>query len=99
MTQSEKDLYRAALDTFGPDKQMVKYFEETAELQKELCKNVLGLADNEAQIAEEIADVLITLGQQIVRYDCELAVAYIKAMKEERLWDYIRAMADDARGN
>ena len=64
-----KELYRRAIDTYGPDAQTRMVMEEMAELQKELCKNSRG-ADNLASIAEEIADVEIMLEQMMVLHDC-----------------------------
>lgn len=76
--------YRAALDTYGAEGQTRMVFEEMAELQKELCKNARG-ADNKVNIAEEIADVQITLEQMMLLHDCTATVAAFKAMKIERL--------------
>lgn len=86
---SEKDLYRLALSTYGPDAQTVMVFEEMAELQKELCKHARGSPNREA-IAEEIADVLIMLEQMIVLYDCEDSVFRHKQEKKCRLEKRLR---------
>ena len=79
-----KELYRRAIDTYGPDAQTRMVMEEMAELQKELCKNSRG-ADNLASIAEEIADVEIMLEQMMVLHDCESLVAGYKKYKLDRL--------------
>ena len=59
-------------------------FEEMSELQKELCKAARG-KQNKAEIAEEIADVQIMLGQMILLHDCADEVEEQKARKLERL--------------
>lgn len=58
--------------------------EECSELIKELSKNIRG-ADNEAQIAEEIADVEITLDQMKILFNCDYDVETQKASKLLRL--------------
>ena len=55
-----------------------------SELQKELCKAARG-KQNKAEIAEEIADVQIMLGQMILLHDCADEVEEQKARKLERL--------------
>lgn len=91
---SNQDLYRLALDTFGPEAQVLMVFEEMAELQKELCKN--GRAkDNRDHIAEEIADVLIMLEQMMLLHDCKELVTAYKAVKLQRLERRIKEAADD----
>lgn len=81
---TEKEICSAALDKFGAEAQTLKLFEETAELQKELCKHAGG-ANNVAAIAEEIADVQIMLAQMVMLYDCEDNVAWYKGAKLLRL--------------
>ena len=84
-----KELYRRAIDTYGPDAQTRMVMEEMAELQKELCKNSRG-ADNLASIAEEIADVEIMLEQMMVLHDCESLVAVYKKYKLDRLEERLK---------
>ena len=84
MTSEELKVFSDAIQTFGMQKQILMVFEEMAELQKELCKNMRG-ADNCDHIAEEIADVLIMLDQMMLLYDNEERVAEYKAEKVERL--------------
>ena len=84
-----KELYRRAIDTYGPDAQTRMVMEEMAELQKELCKNSRG-ADNLASIAEEIADVEIMLEQMMVLHDCESLVAGYKKYKLDRLEERLK---------
>lgn len=81
-----KDLYQLALDTYGANAQVEMVYEEMAELQLALCKNSRG-KDNVPEIADEIADVLIMLGQMMLLYDCEALVEARKEFKQERLMD------------
>ena len=64
---------KAALETWGAVSQTNMVFEEMAELQKELCKNLRGKL-NTLDIAEEIADVQIMLEQMMILYDCRESV-------------------------
>ncbi len=80
----DKQLYTRALETWGAYAQTMMVFEESAELQKELCKDMRG-ANNREHIAEEIADVLIVLDQMMLLHDCEAQVAAYKTAKLERL--------------
>lgn len=66
----EKKILAAAIDKWGTDAQTIMAFEEMSELQKELCKNFRG-KDNEAEIADEIADVEIMLEQLKMIYEVE----------------------------
>lgn len=86
---SDKELYRIALETWGPDAQTVMVFEEMSELQKELCKHARG-KDNQDHIAEEIADVLIMLEQMMILHNCEDLVFQYKQEKKNRLEKRLR---------
>ena len=83
-SDDETAILKQALDTYGAEAQTLMMFEETAELQKELCKHARG-ADNRENIAEEIADVLIMLDQMIMLHDCREAVEDYKVIKINRL--------------
>ena len=64
-----KDLFLRAIRKYGADMQKTVCIEELAELQKELSKSIRGKGDTD-NIAEEIADVLITVEQMILLFDC-----------------------------
>lgn len=81
---SDKDVFEAALKTWGADAQTVMVFEEMSELQKELCKHARG-KKNVEQIAEEIADVQIMMEQMIILHNCGDAVNEYKRSKIARL--------------
>ncbi len=81
---NEDAVLRKALATYGTPAQISMVFEEMAELQKELCKSLRG-KDNQAEIAEEIADVEIMLAQMKYLFDCEALVQDYHRQKIERL--------------
>jgi NTP pyrophosphatase (non-canonical NTP hydrolase) len=84
----EAELYRAAIDNWGAASQLLMFFEETAELQKAICKLLrknntdLNRYDN---VAEEIADVTLMLNQITQSYHLEHSVNDWKQIKLERL--------------
>lgn len=82
------EICRAALAKWGPQSQTIMVFEEMSELQKELCKNQRG-EKNIGAIAEEIADVLVTLEQMVILHDCEMAVIRFREQKLKRLKERI----------
>lgn len=62
----DTEIYRMALETYGIERQIKKFFEETAEAQEAVCK----CSDNRDTIdhmAEELADVFV-IGSQIAEY-------------------------------
>lgn len=101
LLQAEKDgrkrrqLYRCALDTWGPDAQTLMVMEEMSELQKELCKHARG-KDNLEAIVEEIADVQIMLEQMMVLYDCNRGVKDYKEIKVARLASRLSIACEEA---
>jgi hypothetical protein len=79
----EKEIYQKAVSKFG-QLQITKTIEEMSELQKELCKLLLGKGDRE-HIAEEMADVEIMFGQLKEMFTNRLLVTSYKAEKLQRL--------------
>lgn len=80
-----RDIMHKAIDAYGKEAQTLMFFEEVAELEKELCKNARG-KQNHDEIVEEIADVEIMLEQIKIMYDVkESQVELVKAMKVQRL--------------
>lgn len=90
---TEIEIYKAALEKWGEASQTLMVFEEMSELQKELCKSLRGRQNKDA-IAEEIADVLITLNQMVILHDCEKEVEEWKARKLRRLEERILEAED-----
>lgn len=81
---TEQEIYKAAIDKYGKNQQMMMCIEEMSELAKELCKNIRGRS-NEENIAEEIADVQIMLNQMMIIHKCETAVYFWEDEKLQRL--------------
>lgn len=81
-TKDNGPVYAAALEKFGGKMQATVCIEELSELQKELCKYIRSGGDPD-HIAEEIADVLITVAQ--ILFDCAEAVARWSDAKVARL--------------
>ena len=80
----ELEILKDALYHFGYNHQATKCIEEMSELTKEFCKEKDGQGDLE-HIAEEIADVLITIDQMIIYHDIYDKVAQYREQKMERL--------------
>ena len=81
---TEHEICYAALEKWGPQKQTLKLFEEMAELQDALCKQMDG-RDSTSHVAEEIADVLVVMEQMMILHNCEHEVVEIRKQKLERL--------------
>ena len=86
-------VFHQAIETYGPQHQTMMAMEEMAELAKELCKAYRGLGNVE-HIAEEIADVQITLEQMIILYQCQGMVERIRAEKVKRLLERLEKRTD-----
>lgn len=86
----DRSVYFDALQTWGAEAQTRMLFEEIGELLQAVCK--AGRTENWQQrievwhnIAEEIADVKIMLGQMEILFDVEDAVEVCKQEKIDRL--------------
>ena len=90
---NEAAVFRQALKTYGPQHQTMMALEEMSELAKELCKASRGLGSVE-HIAEEIADVQITLEQMIILHQCQGLVERIRAEKVKRLLERMEKRTD-----
>lgn len=86
-TKDNRPTYAAALEKFGGKMQATVCVEELSELQKELCKYIRSGGDLD-HIAEEIADVLITVDQMVQLFDCAEAVARWEEAKVARLAEH-----------
>jgi len=81
--QQEQKIFRDAIDYFGDTSQKIMVTEEMSELIKELCKELRDRGNIE-NIAEEVADVEITLSQIKMIYDIEEAVSKQRDYKLNR---------------
>ncbi len=81
---TEKEIYLEAIRRYGKTAQLTMVIEETSELQKEICKHFRG-KQNHDKIAEEIADVLITIRQAVIILDIRDKVEEFKVEKINRL--------------
>ena len=81
---TEREIYQTAIERYGETAQLTMVIEETAELQKEICKYFRG-KKNENKIAEEIADVLITIRQAVIILGIQDKVRDFKLLKIDRL--------------
>lgn len=80
----EMEVLKDALYHFGINHQQTKCIEEMSELTKEICKNKDG-QNNVDHIAEEIADVFITLDQMVIYHDIFDRISQYREQKLERL--------------
>ena len=87
--EDREKVYMAALETYGEEAQIIMVFEEKAELQKELCKYLRG-ERNITNIAEEIADVEITLEQMKLLFEIDGLVDDFKSIKIDRLKERLK---------
>lgn len=85
MTQIE--IFQAALDKWGKELQLVMACEETAELQKEVCKILRGDNSQERMIrlSEEVADVELMCEQLKHIYRIHGRVEDFRLLKLKRL--------------
>lgn len=92
----ERRVISTALHGFGAEKQKVKCIEELSELQKELCKDIIGQGSR-FHVAEEIADVEILLAQMKIHYGIKNDVEAIKAQKIEQLAERLNMVTPDGK--
>lgn len=87
----KEELYDEAIKKFGAPMQLVVCIEEMAELAKELTKAYRGYRNN-AHLAEEIADVEITVEQMKRYFKLEIPVKCQKDKKLLRLEERIKGI-------
>ena len=88
MNQADKVLLlKKAVDTWGQALQLIMVLEETAELQKEVCKIIRGdwSSSRMDSLASEIADVSLMLEQLIFMTGTASKVKLEEDIKLERL--------------
>lgn len=82
--EQENKVYQTAIDLFGITSQKIMVIEEMSELTKELCKELRDRGNVE-NIADELADVEITLAQIKQIYNIHNMVEEHKDFKLRRL--------------
>jgi len=87
---NERKVFKDALETWGAEAQTKMLFEEIGELMQAVCKasrveNWEKRMEVWQNIAEEIADVKIMLGQMEILFDVEDAVEVCRQEKIARL--------------
>ena len=82
--EQENKIYQDAIDFFGDESQKIMVIEEMSELTKELCKELRHRGEVE-HIADELADVEITLAQIKKIYHIAQTVEEHKNYKLNRL--------------
>jgi len=100
-----REVFRDALRTWGAEAQTKMLFEEIGELMQAVCKasrvnNWEKRMEGWHNIAEEIADVKIMLGQMEIMFDVEDAVEECEREKIARLVKRLEAAhAGEARSD
>jgi hypothetical protein len=88
---TERKVFEAAIQHYGVEAQQKLVLEEMSELQKEICKMWRG-RDNIDHIAEEVADVEITLDQLKLMLNIEYKVFDFRQQKVQR---QVQRLVDD----
>ena len=86
------EIYRAALETFGEEKQIIKLSQEIGEFLMAFTQYMEG-RDRLSHVAEEMADVHIMLDQWAEHLGCAEEVERMKRYKLRRLEQRIEAAA------
>lgn len=88
-----EEICKRAIEVYGAESQMLMCIEEMSELTKELCKEHRGKGVK-SSIAEEIADVQITLAQMIMLFDISDDVQCFRQIKLDRLRKRMEGVKD-----
>lgn len=94
---SQKEHLKEIINNYGHESQKAMLFEEMAELQKEVCKDLRGKGDIQ-RIAEELADVNIMLQQiQLIYGITDEQVEQVVQDKIERTLDRIEGECNESK--
>ena len=96
--EQENKIYNDAIEFFGVTSQKIMVVEEMSELTKELCKELRNRGDI-SHIAEELADVEITLAQLKIIYNIHQAVEEQKDFKLKRFAHNMAELKQEAKQN
>lgn len=86
-TSGQRSIMAKIISYYGHEPQKMMLLEEMAELQKEICKDMRGMPNPEAIIAE-VADVLIMLEQTQMMY--RISETKLHAVTNEKLHRQLR---------
>ena len=92
----ENKVYQDAIDLFGVVSQKIMVIEEMSELTKELCKELRDRGNVES-IADELADVEITLAQIKQIYNIHEMVEEHKNFKLNRLSGIMKKIKEEQK--
>ena len=90
MKTDKTKVLKEAIQTYGQNAQIDMAIEEMSELTKALLKDRRSLISQKLEVAEEIADVLITVEQLIMIYDNEELVNKTVNSKIARLAERLK---------
>ena len=94
---SQKEQLQEIIDYYGDKSQKTMLFEEMAELQKEVCKDLRGKGDVR-HIIEELADVNIMLQQmQLIYGITDEQIEQVVQDKIERTLDRIEGECNESK--
>lgn len=94
-TANEERIFRTAIERYGERSQMCMVLEEMSELAKEICKAFRnGKGNRKNKIAEECADVEITLEQLKMMLKIDDDVAGWRLDKTVRLAERLEIIPD-----
>lgn len=94
---SKKEQLQQIINHYGHESQKAMLFEEMAELQKEVCKELRGKGDIQ-HIAEELADVYIMLQQiQLIYGITDEQIEQVVQDKVERTLDRIEGECNESK--
>lgn len=94
---SQKEQLQQIINHYGHESQKAMLFEEMAELQKEVCKELRGKGDIQ-HIAEELADVYIMIQQmQLIYGITDEKIEQVVQKKIERTLDVIEGECSESK--
>lgn len=91
-TSGQRSIMAKIISYYGHEPQKMMLLEEMAELQKEICKDMRGMPNPEAIIAE-VADVLIMLEQIQMMY--RISETKLHTVTNEKLHRQLRRIEDE----
>ena len=84
----ERFVETKAVEVFGMEHQVRKFHEEIGEALQAMNKHLNG-EDTLEHVAEEFADLSVTLDEMVIGFGIEHRVGYYRERKLDRLWENI----------